>query len=164
MATNQKNDQHFKMKYYRIILLSFIVIFSSCSNKTENEESNSNLIGNWRFVSETYDGEVLESSECEGEQRISFKNDSTYISTWRPGIPNPPETPPCELEQFSGLFNNNEMKISFFLENDTDFTNPTQTVTILTLSESSLIYQTTRRRSFEDDESTISILTWTKIE
>ncbi|WP_371815641.1 lipocalin family protein [Flagellimonas sp. 389] len=121
------------------------------------------MIGRWRFISESLNGEILELSECETQQSIEFKNNSAFTSISRPIISNPPQLPPCELEQLNGLFQQDEMEITFFLESDTDFSTPIRTVTILTLSESTLIYQSTRRMTIADDENTISIITWERI-
>ena len=145
------------------LCLCLLLLFSYCSEDAKNGGGNESVIGNWRLVAESINGVDLELSECDNEITFQFLNNSSYVFSGQM-IPNPPETPPCELEPTPGLYQINEMELIFFLEEDTEFSNPISTFTIVTLSESTLRFSFNRRRTITDPDDSVSITTWERID
>ncbi len=63
------------------IVLLLVLSFYSCSNDDDNSSpgEENTLIGKWKLVSVTDEGQLEQASECESKSIIEFKNDNTFM-------------------------------------------------------------------------------------
>ncbi|MDN5213362.1 lipocalin family protein [Fulvivirgaceae bacterium BMA12] len=64
------------------LFFAFLVVLGLCSCSSDDDNSSSNeedtLIGKWKLISITDEGQLEQASVCESKSIIEFKNDNTF--------------------------------------------------------------------------------------